>query len=121
MYLKAIQDYDEFSNEADLIISDGEYDLLCYCHPTELYAIGTSIISISSFCADNIMRTKSNSFLVLKLNGYYEYHLRGEIVDINIPVVQIGKLKIMLDNSLPKDIKLGEYIEFDTLRLNCYF
>ena len=69
MYLKKVQDYDKYSNEADIVVSDGKYDLLCYCYPAQCN--------------------------------------------------KIGSIELSLDTHLPGDIKEGEFIEFDVIRLDC--
>ena len=121
MFVKEIKDYDILSNEADIIISDGKYELLCYCFQTEMLKKGQAIKAVKSFFAKNIMRLEANEFLIKKLEGYYSYHLQGEVVDSKIPKIRIGNLIISLDAPLPKDIKEKEYVEFSVDRLECEF
>lgn len=121
MYLKEVKDYDKFSDEADIVVSDGQYELMCYCHPSDYYNIGVPIKEISAVFASNIMRVQNKAYSVLKLEDYYAYHLQGEIIDIDLPSILIGGLKIILDSPLPKDVILGDYVELDVDRLNCRF
>ena len=121
MFVKEIRDYDKFSNEADIIISDGRHNLLCYCFPTEMPKIGEKIKAVTSLFAKNIMRVKNNEFIIEKMTDYYAYHLHGEVIDCKTPKICIGDIIIYLDTSLPKDIKEGEYIELSVDRLDCTF
>lgn len=119
MFIKQVKSFDKFSDEADIVVTDGKFELMCYCHPSIQYPIGTEVKDITSFLAKNIMRAECNDCLILKLEDYYAYHLQGKIIDLINKVVLIGGIQIILDMSIPNDIKLGEYIEFDVLRLNC--
>jgi len=121
LFVKEIRDYDKFSDEADIIISDGRHNLLCYCFPTKMPKIGQTINTITSLFAKNIMRVKDNEFIIKKETNYYAYHLQGEVVDREIPKIRIGDIIICLDTPLPKDIKKGEYIELTVDRLDCKF
>ncbi len=119
MFVKEIRDYDRFSDEADIIISDGKYDLLCYCFPTEIPKKGQTIKTVTALFAKNMMRVKNNEFIIKKMTNYYAYQLQGEVIDSLTPKICIGDIIIYLDSSLPKDIKEGEYIELSVDRLDC--
>ena len=119
MFVKEIKDYDIFSDEADIIISDGKYDLLCYCFPTEMPKKGQTIKTVTALFAKNIMRVKDNGFIIKKMTNYYAYHLQAEVIDSSTPKICIGDIIIYLDSSLPKDIKEGEHIELSVDRLDC--
>ena len=120
MFVKEIKNYDDFSNEADIIVTDGTYEVLCYCHPAEFYEKGSTVQEILSLFAKDIMRISDKMYEVKKLeDDYYAYHLQGEVIKIDKPIIRIGGLEIVLDSPLAKDIKLGEFIEFDVYRLNC--
>lgn len=118
MFVKEIKDYDKFSNEADIIISDGQYNLLCYCYPTDIPQKGERVKAVTSFLATDMMRARDNAFSIKKIDDYYSYHLQGEVIDMT-PKIRIGNIIICLDNPLPKDIKEGEYIELLVGRLDC--
>ncbi len=120
MHVQQIKDYDDFSNEADIIVTDGTFELLCYCYPAEIYKVGTQVQEISSLFAKDIMRVSNSDYLVIKLiNDHYAYHLQGEVVETTKPIIRIGGLKIILDTPFAKDIKSGEFVELDVYRLDC--
>ncbi len=120
MFIKQVKNFDEISSEADIIVSDGIFDLTCYCYPSVLYQKGKEVKIVTSFMAKNIMRARCNEYLIFKLKDYYAYHLQGKIIDLIKRIVCIGNLEIIVDESIPNDIKLGEFVEFDVQRLNCY-
>lgn len=121
MFVKAIKDYDKFSDEADIIVSDGKYDLLCYCHPTEKPIIGEPIKKITSFFAKSIMRATKPEFIIEKLKDCYSYYLQGKLIDIASSKICIGNLIMCLDSVVPKDVKCGEFVSFFVDRLDCKF
>ena len=121
MFIKRIDSFDNDSGEADLIVTDGIHELLCYCCPFENESeIMPNIKLIESFLCENIMRVDDKEYLIVKHKSFYSYHLQGQVLDINKHIVCIGKIIINLDRPLPKDIKNGDFIEFDVLRLDSY-
>ena len=118
MYIKEIKDIDKFSGEADVIVTDGTYELLCYYFLGGSVDIDMPVKSISALLTENIMRAEEERFSIKKMDHYYSYHLCGCVEDIKIPKISIGKMSIALDRPLPKDIEIGEYIGFDVQRLD---
>lgn len=121
MFIKRIDSFDEDSGEAYLIVSDGTYDVMCYC---SLFQNKSQIIpeikQIETFFCDGIMRAYDENFLIAKKKDYFSYHLQGKVLDVDKRIVSVGNIIINLDMPLPKDIKNNEFIEFDVLRLDCY-
>ena len=118
MYIKRIKDIDKFSGEADVIITDGTYELLCYYFLGGSVDVDMPIKSISALFTENIMRSEEKRFSIERTDHYYSYHLCGCVEDVKIPKISIGKISIALDHSLQKDIEVGEYIELDVQRLD---
>ncbi len=118
MFIKRIIDHDKLSGEMDLIVSDGKYELLCYCFqsnaPTQW-----KIKELKTFLADKIMIAHNNNYLIDKTGGYYSYHLQGKVLEINPPKVEIGKMCIVIDTQFPKDINQNSFIEFFVERIDC--
>ncbi len=119
MYIKDIKDYDKFSGEADLIVSDGKYEILCYCFPIETCVKDLKVQSLLSLFADNIFKVKSRKYIILKLQEHFSYHLQGKVCNIKEPKINIGGLELTLDKAFPGDIKLNDFIEFDVSRIDC--
>lgn len=119
MYIKQVKSYDSFSGEADIIVSDGVYELLCYYHPAENIDLGAEVKEISSLFAKDVTRAECKEYLIQKEEGYYSYHLQGKVIDTEIPMICIGNINIELDYPIAKDIKIGDYVELKVHRLNC--
>ena len=110
--------YDEDAKEADLELKSGNICIKCYCHPVEnVKEIYESINNgLSAFMVSDIMVDDSAISQALKTNdGYYSYCLKGRVISdrkiqVNDFVIDIG--------IMPKDIKIGEYISCNCLRLD---
>lgn len=120
MFIKSVYSFDEDSGEADLIVSDGSYDVICFCSifQNELQ-IMPKIKGIETFMCDGIMRSDDENYLIDKKIDYYSYHLQGKVLDVDKRIVSVGNIILKLDKPIPKDIKNYEFIEFDVLRLDC--
>lgn len=120
MFIKKIYDFDEDSGEAYLIVSDGTYDILCFCalYQNELQML-PAIEEVRTFLCDSIIKSDVEKYLIVKKNDYYSYHLQGKVLDIDKNIVSVGDIIIKLDTPIPKDIKNSEYIEFNVFRLDC--
>ncbi len=106
----------------DMIVTDGEHEIICYQYfsdPIKEKIEGKKVCEVTSLLAKNIMLSENDKYLISKGNSYYEYHLQGEVIETDKPIIGIGKIIIKLDQPLPKDIMKGQYIEFEVSRLDC--
>jgi len=119
MYIKEFKDFDSDSGEADVIVTDGLHELMCYCHPINNTKVGTIVEKVSTLFAENIMRVDSQKYLIKKESEHYAYLLQGKVLSCDEPLIGIGELIVELDKPLPKDIKQGEFVELEVYRLDC--
>ena len=118
MYIKKIVSYDEVAREADLIISDGKYDLMVYAQPF-LTKYKDEKFKLIAFTADNIMTIDKEEYAIEKTNqGYYSYWFKGKLIDSKRGIVAINNIIIEDVGWIPNDIHDGEFIEFTCLRLD---
>ena len=120
MYIKEIIKYneDEPSAGAEVIVSDGKFDLLCYAYSSE-HNVGDTNFTLSTFCDNDIMTSDEREYKIQQLeDGYYK--LQGKLITIDKDngTVQIGSIIIHDLRCIPKDIKVGEFIEFTVRRLD---
>ncbi len=119
MHIKKILRYDREAKEADILISNGTFELLCYAMPYQTEDFNKSNNLLYAFMTENVMRATENSYKVKKLqNGYYSYHLQGKIIRLQKPLVTIGNILLEIDGVIPQDIKEGEFIEFTVMRID---
>lgn len=120
MYIKQIVSIDTISGEADVVVSDGLYELLCYNYQSAKFALNMDVDELSILFSEHIMKSSNPQFFINKLSGYYAYHLQGKVIDVNEPTIIIGDLTINLDKMLPNDIVEGDFVEFIAQRIDCF-
>lgn len=103
--------------EAEIIVSDLTFDLICFSHPCN-FKEGQEVQNIHVFDAENIMKSTQKEYIIKKLKAPLQYELTGKLIDRSKGIVQIGGLTLQLDNPVPKDIPSGEFISFRCARLD---
>lgn len=120
MYVKQIVSIDKHSGEADIIVSDGVFELICYNYQLTKIDINMEVEELSILSVEHIVKADSLDCLIEKLPSYYAYHLQGKVVDTNNSIINIGNLKVNLDKPLPGDIMEDDFVEFNTQRIDCF-
>ena len=115
-----LQNRDKDSKEADLLIPDGEHTLLAYC-PNYNGRKSNDGASLCAFLPENIEKTSLPVSIEKSDAGFYAYRIVGVLVERRKDrgKVQIGEIEIEL-RTIPNDIKIGENISFDVLRIDFY-
>lgn len=104
--------------EAEVTLTDGSFDVVCFAHPF-IGKVGEIINQeISTLNSDQIYRMQDTEYLVEKLADPFAYRLSGKVLNKKMPLVQIGDFKIILDNNLPGDLEEGQYVSFICDRLD---
>lgn len=118
MIVKQINWLSRASLEAEVIISDGKIDLLCFAHPMN-YQEGQSLIE-PLIVLDVSGVVKSNDYTPpQKQSDTFEYYLTGKIIDKENGIIEIGNIQIEINSSsIPQDINQGEFISFQCSRLD---
>ena len=120
MFVKQIEQFSCY--EADLIVSDGQYNVRCYfsCYtPLTRIKEGQHVREIFTFLASDVVRVEQNKFLIKKEEKYYAYYLQGKVIALDKPTISIGNLIIMLDSVFPKDITIEDFVGLNVERLDC--
>lgn len=120
MHIIKIIDYDEFSQEGDVIVTDGKFEILCLAlHPFSGDINAEFRLSPSPVGTSDIMTAENDECVVKKLDtDRYSYFLQGKVVDVENGKVEIGGLLIEDVGYIPKDIKNGEIVEFRVSRID---
>ena len=118
MIIKKIEWISEEIKEAEIIISDGAFELLCFSHPCPF--VEGQIINdyIDTLCAKNIVRVDEHIFVVEKAEDYFAYDITGKVIDCKNGIVQVGPMYLVVDGYMPGDIVNGEFISFRCMRLD---
>lgn len=107
--------------EAELIVSDGAYRLLCFSCPCE-HAVGDELHKpLECLDVHDICVAEENVYDVEKGKNPYSYSLCGKICDINKGIIRVGEIKLhVAQNRIPKDIQSGQFVCFSTSRVDIY-
>ena len=118
MYIKEIKSYYEEGKEADLIISDGAFELMAYAQPF-LKRFKDEKFKLIAFTSENIMTIDKEEYAIEKTNeGYYSYWFKGKLLDAKKGIVAINNIIIEDVGWIPKDIHDGQFIEFTCQRVD---
>ena len=105
--------------EAEVLITDGVFKLLCFSHPCKLQKNDVIKESIRVFEPINVLNIDSKNFKAAKLSTPFGYYIEGRLEDQKLGIVKLGEIQIKLPNySLPGDIKDNDYISFECERLD---
>lgn len=104
--------------EADVLITDGTFELICFSHPCRLKEEQTIDACIGALNSKNIMRSFDNSYYIKKLSGPYNYQLTGKLLNKSKGIIIIGNICIETGGYIPNDIEEGEFISFECNRLD---
>lgn len=129
MKIKEIVKFD--FNYAEYIVTDGNYDVICLCLSVpllnnEVPVKGMEVKIIYPFTFDAIDIKKNNDekeFLIQKNKAYFEYYLRGMIVNKEKALIKIENFVICLEKDFKEGFsdqyQIGDFIEFKVDRLDC--
>ena len=117
MEIKEILDYDINAKEADILISDGQNEILCYAYPFENK--NHNNFMLETFMAKDVMRIEEKRSSIIKSSSeYYAYKLCGKVIDLEKRLISIGEIVIQLEDIIPKDIIKNDFIEFSVMRID---
>ena len=121
MYIKSIFWIEEDDKEAEVIVSDGHNEFLCFCDDLQ-YDRGDALLDpLSCLDISEVQVSDSSSCSITKLPSHFAYKVTGKIQDLTNRVVLVGKIKISLEDCpLPKDLNQNDYIVFSVSRLDIF-
>lgn len=107
------------ASEAEVIVTDGEFDLVCFSHPFN-YQLGSNLKEpIYSFDTNNIVKSDRQIYTLEKLDDNFSYQITGKLVDKQRGRIMLGKLFIELDEDIiPGDIEKNDFISFSSSRFD---
>ena len=121
MYVKTINWIDKNSREAEVIVSDGCIELLCFSHPFKNSINEKLEEPIHCFDVDNVALAQNQRTYANKKSSYFGYTLCGKLVDKDNKLVYLGNIKLCLESAyISNDIPEGSYIELSVSRLDIY-
>ncbi|MCM2989390.1 hypothetical protein M3580_09110 [Bacillus safensis] len=121
MKVKRVNWISQEALEAEVVVSDGEFDIICFAQPFHQLEESELIQTIYCLNVSNVVKVEKRDYHIEKSVGDFSYSLIGKLIDKHGEKVKIGKLLLELDNNLiPEDIKEGDFISFCCGRLDIY-
>ncbi|MBF2353136.1 hypothetical protein [Listeria welshimeri] len=119
--IKKIKWIDKEALEAEVLLSDNNYCILCFSSPCTLSENSIFEDIIYGFNVENIFKLSQEEYAVEKDDKSYSHKLKGKFVDDRNSILQIEEFRIDLsDGEIPKDIIAGDFIEVSVSRIDIY-
>lgn len=107
--------------EAEVVVTDGELEIMCFAQPLNYLEESELIEPIYCLNVSNLVKVEKSEYSIEKLDDYFAYRLIGKLIDKQYEKVKLGELLLELDNNvLPGDINEGDFISFCCQRLDIY-
>ena len=110
MFIKRIESFDKESGEADVYVSDGTYEVLCYSCSFNEALKSKQIDCIYALGCEDVYKSSLQSFDMIKNQSYYAYSFVAQVISKSLKRVRVGELIIEIDSYIPNDIFDGEYV-----------
>ena len=121
MKIKKINWISQEALEAEVVVTDGELEIMCFAQPLNYLEENELIEPIYCFNVSNLVKTEKSEYSIEKLDDNFAYRLIGKLIDKHDEKVKLGELLLELDNNLlPGDINEGDFISFCCQRLDIY-
>lgn len=121
MIIKDIKWVSEEALEAEVIVTDGHFELLCFSQPFKKNKGDQLSEPIYALDPYEILKLETKSSITKKLNGTYDYLIEGKLINKESGHVRIGDLIIEIDGHfIPRDIIDDNNISFKCTRLDIY-
>jgi hypothetical protein len=122
MFIKSIDGIDKETKEAEVIVSDGFIDILCFSHPLKDNNVNDILTEpIHCFDVEDVVIAKGQISYANKCNTYFGYSICGKFINKENNLVLVGNIKVCLNKAyVPNDRPEGSFIEFDVSRLDLY-
>ncbi len=119
VFIKKILWFDVTSEEAQVIVSDGEIDVICFSHPFTRKLLEPLHTPVCCLDISHIVISKERAMCAIKNGSYWGYWVRGKLLHRKLGKVCVGKIILEVDAScIPCDIIDGAVIEFEVSRFD---
>lgn len=109
---------DRDTREADLIVHSEDIEFIVYCS-CYVEASNNAISLFSLYTGDIFLTNDSQTIEKKKDGGFYSYVVVAQVASLCPPCVKLSNdISIELDCAIPKDIQIGQNIQFCTERLS---
>lgn len=106
--------------EASVVVSDGTRKINAFSCPLEFKLFETINEPLNVLDARNIKIVDDAVFLLEEQTVLWNYHIVAQLINRKDGIVRVFDFEICLEGFLPSDIRDGEYISCDCIRIELY-
>lgn len=119
MVVKEINWISKKAKEAELLITDGQYECLVFSHPCN-FNVGDELQdALRAFITEDLMLSYEDKVGIYKNSGNtLSYKCVAEVVNEENDLVKIGGIYLFLDEKLPSSCSKGKLVEFHCCRID---
>lgn len=118
-YIKSIQWLSEEALEAEVIVSDGVFELTCFSHPFNMNEGDLLLEPLTAISPSAIKRQDEEISYAQKTDSSFAYMIKGKILNKQKGEVMLGDILINVDTLLmPADLIDGDYVGFFADRID---
>jgi hypothetical protein len=119
MIIKKLTWLSQEGQEAELVVSDGTYECLTFCHPCNL-SEGQKIQNpLYAFMTENLMLSYKEEHSIKQLKPeMFGHFCIAQVMDRAKNLVTVGGLSIIVDEDLPIGCDNDTFVEFSCGRLD---
>lgn len=119
MVIEEIRWIDRSIREAEVLVSDGRYSVLCFSHPCD-YSVGEAV-NDPLFCLNvqDVELANRDGYEAARDAWGFSHMIRGKLCDPARGIVCVGGLRLEIDpGMIPKDIESGQFVQFFAGRID---
>lgn len=105
--------------EADVVITDGKYEVICFAHPFN-QKVGDEIFDTISVFESSNFEKSDKSIGDIRHLGNGRYFFVARLMDVEEGIVQIGEIVIHDIDGIPPNIKKDEFVQFIAERVDLW-
>lgn len=119
MVIKEINWISKEAKEAELLITDGQYECLAFSHPCNFNEGDELQDALRAFMTENLMLSYEDEVGIYRNSNKTRFHkCVAEVVDEENELVKIGGIYLFLDEKLPIGCSKGKLVEFNCTRID---
>lgn len=107
-------------SEAEVIVTDGELEIMCFAQPLNYLEENELLEPIYCLDVSDLVKAELSEYRIEKLDDNFSYSFLGQLIDKRDEKVKVGGLLLELDYNIPGDINEGDFISFNCQRLDIY-
>lgn len=119
--IKNINMISESALEAEVSITDGVNELICFSQPCNLAV--NQVITEPVYCFNNrnVIKSDNEKFYIEKQKEELSYNIIAKLIAKKNNLAKVGEIVLQLeDGTIPIDILEGEYISFYCQKIDIY-